>query len=151
MPPLLGRAESAGRRREGGGLTKTFSNLSNFICRRPRVVLAAWAFAAIALNIFVPQLEKVIARDATPFIPSNAASIRSYYAMDRAFGTGKARAPTFLVLEHRGGLTATDQRYYARLVQRLKADRTHVAEVTDYVAHPELRALLISKYQQAVY
>ncbi|MDQ1697113.1 MAG: hypothetical protein QOJ03_2466, partial [Frankiaceae bacterium] len=41
------------------------SRIARAATRRPRWVLAGWVIAAAALNVVVPQLETVVARDAT--------------------------------------------------------------------------------------
>lgn len=134
--------------RAGGAVLARVAGLTT---RRARWTVAAWLVAAGALNVFVPQLEQVVANDATPFVPSYAPSIQAFERMDKAFGTGDARAMAFVVLVDRDGLTAADKQWYGALADRLRAGGRHVADVQDFVSKPQLEPALTSKDGKAAY
>ncbi|MDQ1704520.1 MAG: putative drug exporter of the superfamily [Frankiaceae bacterium] len=128
------------------------SRLAAASTRRARWVLGGWLLIAVALNVVVPQLEKVVARDATPFLPASSASIQALGQMDKAFGRGDGRSIAFVVL--RGpGFTAdpADQAYYRALSARLHAGRAHVADLQDYTTQPSLQTALTSADGDATY
>jgi RND superfamily putative drug exporter len=109
-------------------------------------VLGGWVLAAVVLNVAVPQLETVVARDATPFLPASSPSIQAFGQMDRAFAQGKGESIAFVVLTDRGFRSdPADQHYYDRLVARLHAGQAHVADLQDYSTRPDLKDALTSK------
>src|SRR3954451_25069456 len=130
----------------------TLSRLAGVATRHARWVLGGWVLLALALTALVPSLEKVVATDATPFLPASSPSLQAFAQMDRAFGQGAGRAIAFVVLSE-PGLRDDDavQAYYAELSHRLHADRSHIADLQDYAAQPRLRSSLMSKDGDATY
>jgi putative drug exporter of the RND superfamily len=114
-------------------------------------VVAAWVVAAGLLNVLVPQLSDVVARDTAPFLPDNAQVMQAYRDMGVGFEAGRAQGQAILVLENSSGLTAGDLAYYARLVDRIAADRQRVVFVQDDLHHPELRQADRSRDGRALY
>src|SRR4051795_526986 len=95
--------------------------------RRPRWVLAGWVLVAIALNVAGPQLEKVVQKDATPFLPASSPSIQAFDHMDAAFAGGDGQSIAFVVLSGPAFATnPTAQSYYRDIVDRLRVRRAHV-------------------------
>lgn len=58
------------------------------VVRRAVWVILASVAAVIGLNVMVPQLETVVARDSTAFVPHDAESEIAFREMSRDFGTG---------------------------------------------------------------
>lgn len=119
---------------------------------RPSLTVLAWLAVVGLLNLTVPQLETVVARDATAFVPDNAAAAQAFEVMDEAFGSGEAASLAFVVVERRDGqLTGDDLAWYGGLAERLRAGTTHVADVQDAVSQPSLEDALVSADRQAAY
>ena len=134
------------------GLGRGLSRVAGLAVRRPRWVLAGWVLIAIALNMAGPQLEKVVQKDATPFLPASSPSIQAFDHMDRAFAAGKGQSIAFVVLDGPGfAQDATDQAYYRDLIGRLRAGDQHVADMQDYASRPDLKSSLTSKDGNATY
>src|SRR5437016_6199561 len=129
-----------------------FERLAQFSTRHSRWVLLGWLLIAIGLNLTGPQLEKVVQKDATPFLPASSPSIRAFDHMDAAFAAGKGRSISFVVLTGPGfAQNPTDQAYYRSLVAKLRANTDHVADMQDYVTRPDLKQALTSKDGDATY
>lgn len=126
--------------------------LARFCTAHPRWILGAWVLIAVALNLAGPQLEKVVQKDATPFLPASSPSIRAFDHMDAAFAGGKGQSIAFVVVTGPGfAQNPTDQAYYRRLVATLRANTTHVADMQDYATRPDLKSALTSKDGNATY
>lgn len=119
--------------------------------RRPWLVLGVWAVLAILLNTAVPQLETVVQHSSAPFFPASAPSVRALEAMDKAFGSGDTRSDAFVVLVDTAGLSASDTTTYRGLVRGIAAQPQRVPELQDWIDHPQLRRVLISKDHRATY
>ena len=128
------------------------SRLARFCTAHPRWILAGWILLAIALNLTGPQLEKVVQKDATPFLPASSPSIQAFDHMDAAFADGKGQSIAFVVLTGNGfAQNPADQAYYRALVTKLRANTTHVADMQDYATRPDLKQALTSKDGDATY
>jgi RND superfamily putative drug exporter len=125
------------------------TTLSDGVARRGGWVVLAWVAVIAGLNIAVPQLEAVIARDSTSFVPEDAPSMEAYAAMDRAFGNGRSRSVVFAVAQRDSGLTTADKTWVRQLATRLDRDK-RVSSVPD-LSRPGLLDALVSKDGQAVY
>lgn len=105
--------------------------LVSFPVRRAGWVVLAWLAVIATLNVAIPQLETVIARDSTEFVPETAPSIRAYTDLDEAFRNGRSRSVVFVVAEREGGLTGQDRAWIRDLAASLRADSENVASVAD--------------------
>ncbi|HEX7716610.1 MAG TPA: MMPL family transporter, partial [Marmoricola sp.] len=133
-----------------GPESSTLARLSGFVVRRAPWMIAGWLLFVVAVNVFVPQIESIVARDSTPFVPESAPSLRAVKTMDQTFGNGKSRSFIVFVAERDSGLTSADLRYVVRLSDRLRADTGHVTYVQD-LSSPTLRDAQISKDKKAIY
>jgi RND superfamily putative drug exporter len=132
----------------GGGL----SRIAGIAARRHWWVLAGWVLIAIGLNLAGPQLEKVVQKDSTPFLPASSPSIQAFDHMDSAFADGKGQSIAFVVLNGPGfAQDPTDQAYYRQLVDELRAGNDHVADLQDYASRPDLKQGLTSRDGDATY
>lgn len=127
------------------------SSLASNSVRWARWVVLGWLAFVIVINIAVPQLEAVVAKDSTPIVPDDVAAAKTIASMDKTFGNGKSTSFGFVVLERKGGLTAADKRYVRGLVPELRRDHEHVSFVQDVVAQPELLEALTSRDGDALY
>jgi RND superfamily putative drug exporter len=133
-----------------GPESSTLARLARFAIRRAPWMIGGWLLFVVAVNVLVPQIESVIGKDSTPFVPESAPSLRAVKTMDETFGNGRSRSFIVLVAERDSGLTAADLRYVVRLSDRLRADTGHVTYVQD-LSDPTLRDALISKDKKAIY
>src|SRR3954469_5932796 len=133
-------------------LGRWLGRITDTATRRAPWVLAGWVLIAIALNLTGPQLEKVVQKDATPFLPPSSPSIQAFDHMDAAFAAGKGQSIAFVVLNGPGfSQNPADQDYYRSIVGRLRASESHVADMQDYVSRPDLKQSLTSKDGNATY
>ena len=133
-------------------LSRWLARVADIATRRPRWILGGWVLVAIALNLTGPALEKVVQKDATPFLPASSPSIQAFDRMDRAFAEGKGESIAFVVLNGPGfAANPTDQGYYRGLVDKLRAGDDHVADMQDYGSRPDLKQALTSKDGNATY
>ncbi|MGP4021352.1 MMPL/RND family transporter [Saccharopolyspora sp. 5N708] len=137
-----------GSNHNGPGL---LARLGSAVVRRRGVVVVVWIAFAVALNAFVPQLERVIAQSQVSFVPDSAPSIQASSTMDRRFGGDGANTMVFVVLADGHGLTDDDRRYYHDLVGQLHADDARIASVQDTIAQPELTEAVESRDGKAIY
>src|ERR687884_248226 len=102
-------------KRESAALAR----LARFSIARAPWMIGAWLLFVLAVNVLVPQLETVVARDSTPFVPTTAPSLRAVKAMDDTFGNGRSRSFISVVAERDTGLTDADRAYITGLAARL--------------------------------
>lgn len=130
--------------------TSLLARLAAFTIRRAPIVIGGWLLFVVAVNVFVPQLETVVAEDSTPFVPESAPSLRAVKAMDETFGNGKSRSFIVVAAERDGGLTRADKQYVVDLSDRLREDAEHITYVQD-LSEPTLRKALTSEDGEAIY
>ena len=130
---------------------RAFGWLGRLSTRRPWLTVLAWLAVAGVLNLAVPQLETVVARDATAFVPSDTPAARGFEVMDEAFGSGEAASVAFVVVERDRSLEPADVAWLGDLADRLRAGTEHVADVQDPVSQPSLEQALVSPDRQAAY
>ena len=130
--------------------SSALARLARFTIVRAPWMIGGWLLFVLAVNVLVPQLETVVARDSTPFVPTTAPSLRTVKAMDDTFGNGRSRAFIAVVAERDGGLTEADQAYVTGLAARLAKDPDNVSYVQD-VSKPRLRKALTSADGKAIY
>lgn len=133
-----------------GPESTTLARLARFTIARASWMIGGWLLFVVLVNVLVPQIESVVAKDSTPFVPESAPSLRAVKAMDTTFGNGRSRSFIVLAAEREGGLTAADKKYVVRLADRLRADTEHVTYVQD-ISSPTLRKALASKDGEATY
>jgi RND superfamily putative drug exporter len=126
------------------------ARLAGFTIARAPWMIGGWVLFVVAMNVLVPQLETVVARDSTPFVPATAPSLRAVKAMDDTFGNGRSRAFIAVAVERDSGLTAADGAYVTDLATRLRRDPEDVTWVQD-VSQPRLRKALTSADGKAMY
>jgi RND superfamily putative drug exporter len=130
--------------------SSALARLARFTIARAPWMIGGWLLFVVAVNVLVPQLETVVARDSTPFVPTSAPSLRAVKAMDDTFGNGRSRAFIAVVAERESGLTAADRSYVTGLAARLADDPKDVTYVQD-LSQPRLRKALTSADGKAIY
>jgi RND superfamily putative drug exporter len=128
-----------------------FRRVGEFAARHKYAIVGSWLALAVVLNVVVPQLEDVIKRDATPFLPANAEVMHAYNVMSQKFSGANAQGFAIAVLEDPHGLTAADREFYATAVDRISRGGSRVVFVQDYLAHPEFKDAVQSKDGKALY
>ncbi|WP_183093483.1 MMPL/RND family transporter [Nocardioides stalactiti] len=126
-------------------------SVAGFAARRAVWVVVAWLALVAALNVFVPQIEEVAAKDSTAVVPEEAPSIVAVEEMGEAFGNGGANSFVVLAMERDGGLTSADERYAARIARVLAQDEENVTFAQDIRKDPELLDALTSEDGEARY
>ena len=127
------------------------ARLASFAVRRAVFVVLAWLGLAIALNLAIPQLESVVAKDSTPILPADSPSAVALHRMDSDFGNGRSTSFIFVVAERPSGLTAADRAWMRGLVPRLQKDADNVTFVQDVATRPDLLKALTSTDAKAAY
>ena len=117
-------------------MTRLLGALGRWVVRHARAVLAAWVLLAALLSLALPQLESVVGRDTTPFLPARAESLRAVAVMDHAFDGHGTRALVFVVVRDPHGVSR-DAAWLQGVVHQLQADREHVALVQPAVSSPD--------------
>ncbi|RDI67395.1 MMPL/RND family transporter [Nocardia pseudobrasiliensis] len=103
----------------------------------PLVVLA-WVGLAGAMNLAIPQLERVIADHSREFVPANAASAVTLKKMGADFHESDTNNVVFVLLERpKDPLGDADHRYYSELLAELQRDRSHVQSAMDVWSNPQ--------------
>jgi RND superfamily putative drug exporter len=113
-------------------------------------VIGAWVLAAVLLNLLVPQLDDVIKRDSTSFLPPDSQVMQAYKTLGQKFG-GTGNGFAIAVFENRRGLSDADRAFYATVLARLDRARDRVDFYQDYISHPELQNTVLSRDGRAIY
>lgn len=130
--------------------SSVLGRLAGFAIARAPWMIGGWLLFVVAVNVLVPQLETVVARDSTPFVPTSAPSLRAVKAMDATFGNGRSRSFIAVVAERPSGLTEADRAYVTDLAARLAKDPKDITYVQD-LSQPRLRKALTSADGKAMY
>lgn len=101
-------------------MDRALGAVAGFTTRHAGLTLAIWIAVATTLNLAVPQLENVVKRDSSAFVPSSADAIKGFKAMERAFGSGHTNSYVYLTMARASGLTDADTAYYHRVAVRLE-------------------------------
>ena len=56
--------------------SSVLGRLAGFAIARAPWMIGGWLLFVLAVNVLVPQLETVVARDSTPFVPTSAGRFR---------------------------------------------------------------------------
>lgn len=97
-----------------------------------------WVALAAGLNIFVPQLERVVELNTLSFLPDDAPSVQALSNMSKHFGHGGSNNAVAVLLEGQSPLGDESRRYYRDLVAKFDADKKHVVGLIDVWLNPPL-------------
>ncbi|WP_082993384.1 RND family transporter [Mycobacterium sp. 1245111.1] len=110
--------------------------VARFTGRYAVLAVLGWIAIAVAGNLAVPQLERVVATHARTFMPTDAASAVAAKRSAELFGGAPSNNLDYVVLERDRPLQPADRGYYDKLVAALRADTEHVYAVTDLWSDP---------------
>jgi len=121
------------------------TTFARFIHRYALWVIGAWLVLAGVANIFVPQLERVVATHEGPLLPADAASALAVQRSAAAFSETPTDNIEYVVLERRGPLTEGDRAFYRQVITALRGDSRHVNDVIDWWGTPATADAALSK------
>ncbi|AEV72862.1 X-X-X-Leu-X-X-Gly heptad repeat-containing protein [Mycolicibacterium rhodesiae NBB3] len=122
--------------------------LGRVVVRVPWLVIAAWVALVVVLSIAFPPLAKIVENQTMQPLPPQAMAPTQHMAAD--FGDS-AQNILVVVMSDDKGLQASDNDTYRALADKLRADGQDVSGVEDFVSTPALRALMVSKDDNAFY
>lgn len=100
-------------------------------------VIIGWLLLAGGLNVAVPQLEGVIARNAQSFLPDDASSVQAIAKMGRYFGQDGTNNFNYVLVEGDAPLGDDAHRYVTDLIARIADDEQHVLSTLDLWSDPD--------------
>lgn len=134
----------AEHRRVGG-------RFATWIHRLAVPIILSWVGISVTLNMAVPQLEAVSRVRSVSMSPDTAPAIIAMKHVGVDFHEFSSFSNATIVLEGQGPLGDDTHRFYAQLVARLEADRTHVEHVQDFWGNDLTAAAAQSTDLKAVY
>lgn len=135
----------------GSVFARRFDGVVALAVRRSVLVVVAWFAAAAVMNLAVPQIEDVAARDSSSLVPEEAPSMVALARMDALFGDGRSQSYVVVTMERPGGLDGRDRRFAGSLAEALGRDQANVSFVQDVRGEPDLRKALTSADGEAMY
>lgn len=121
------------------------TTFARFIHRYALWVVGAWLVVAGVANVFVPQLERVVATHEGPLLPADAASSAAVQRSAAAFSEPATDNIEYVVLERHGPLTEADRAFYRQVITALRGDSRHVNDVIDWWGTPATADAALSK------
>ena len=122
--------------------------LGRVVVRVPWLVIAAWVALVVVLSVAFPPLAKIVESQTMQPLPPQAMAPTQHMAAD--FGDS-AQNILVVVMTDDKGLQPADDDTYRALADKLRADGQDVSGVEDFVSTPALRALMVSKDNNAFY
>ncbi|HNP12213.1 MAG TPA: MMPL family transporter [Mycobacterium sp.] len=95
-------------------------------------IILVWVAYTAAVNLLVPQVEKVGMANAVSMSPQDAPAVIAAKRMGQKFGESSSDSIAMVVLIGDQPLGEAAHRYYATLVDKFKADKKHVEHVHDF-------------------
>ncbi|MET0897341.1 MAG: MMPL family transporter [Mycobacterium sp.] len=99
-------------------------------------IILGWIVIAAFLNISVPQLEAVGEERSVSMSPEDAPAVIAMQRIGSVFDEFKSNSSVMIVLEGQQTLGDDTRRYYSELIDKLRADTTHVEHVQDLWSDP---------------
>lgn len=124
--------------------------IAEFAVRRGLLVRVLWVLVIAGLNLGIPQLDTVISRDSTAFLPAGAPSVTAFKHLDSAFSGGRSQSFVFIAVERPAGIQRGDRAYLQALVARLAKKPQDFSGVPDLRNGAVLDALM-SRDRKALY
>ncbi|CAN5307981.1 RND family transporter [soil metagenome] len=112
------------------------SALARWIRRLAIPIVIGWIAVVAALAILIPPLETVAAENSVPLNPTDAPSLQAMKQMGEVFEESNSDSIALIVLEGTEPLGEDAHEYYDGLIERLRADPTHVQNVQDFWGDP---------------
>ena len=95
-------------------------------------IILVWVAYTAAVNLLVPQVEKVGMANAVSMSPQDAPAVIAAKRMGQKFGESSSDSIAMVVLIGDQPLGEAAHRYYSTLVDKFKADTKHVEHVHDF-------------------
>jgi len=95
-------------------------------------IILVWVAYTAAVNLLVPQVEKVGMANAVSMSPQDAPAVIAAKRMGAKFQESTSDSIAMVVLVGDQPLDEAAHRYYATLVDKFKADKKHVQHVHDF-------------------
>ncbi|MGV0793809.1 MMPL/RND family transporter [Mycolicibacterium sp. XJ1819] len=114
-------------------------------------IILAWVAVIALLNVAVPQLETVGQMRAVSMSPEEAPSMIAMKRIGHVFDEYDSDSSAMIIVEGEEPLGEDARQYYTEIVDRLKADSTHVQNVQDFWSDPLTAAGAQSNDGKAVY
>ncbi|MFN8032108.1 MAG: MMPL family transporter [Mycobacterium sp.] len=95
-------------------------------------IILVWVAFTAAVNLLVPQVEKVGMANAVSMSPQDAPAVIAAKRMGQKFGESTSDSIAMVVLVGDQPLGESAHRYYETLVDKFKADTEHVEHVHDF-------------------
>ncbi len=95
-------------------------------------IILVWVAFTAAVNLLVPQVEKVGMANAVSMSPQDAPAVIAAKRMGQKFQESTSDSIAMVVLVGDQPLGEAAHRYYATLVDKFKADKKHVEHVHDF-------------------
>ena len=95
-------------------------------------IILVWVAYTAAVNLLVPQVEKVGMANAVSMSPQDAPAVIAAKRMGQKFQESTSDSIAMVVLVGDQPLGEAAHRYYATLVDKFNADKTHVQHVHDF-------------------
>ena len=114
--------------------------IARWIRRLSPIVILAWLVVILYTTLAsvgwdwrsaIPSLEHVAERNSVSLMPRDAPSAQGMLEMGKAFEESDSDSSAMIVLEGQGPLGEDAREYYAKLIQELRDDPTHVDHVQD--------------------
>jgi RND superfamily putative drug exporter len=115
---------------------KHFAGPARVIRKLSVPFILAWVLLAGLLNVAVPQLEAVGELRSVSMSPEDAPAVIAMQRIGSVFDEFKSNSSVMIVLEGQEPLGDDTRRYYSELIEKLRADTTHVEHVQDLWSDP---------------
>ena len=115
-------------------------------------MIGCWAVLALALPLAVPSLTEMSERNPVAILPADAPSTVTAKEIAKTFKEAGSENVLIVLLtgkDDANPLGPADEKAYATLVDRLRADNADVEMTQDFVSTPELRQVLASQDSKA--
>lgn len=116
----------------GGSDAATRTRIPRTIRALAIPIILVWVAFTAAVNLLVPQVEKVGMANAVSMSPQDAPSVVAAKRMGQKFGESTSDSIAMVVLVGDQPLGEAAHHYYATLVDKFKADTKHVEHVHDF-------------------
>lgn len=127
------------------------AGMARFVVTHKAVIVGAWLAVAVILALAFPQLETVVRQQSVDPVPRDIPSLQALDRMGKAFGEVGSTTTVVVAMESPDGLTPSVRQRYSAMVDKLRAESSHVKLVRDLLADPATAAQAISHDGKAWY
>jgi RND superfamily putative drug exporter len=109
---------------------------ARFVRRFAVPIIVAWLLVTVAVNVFVPPIESVARNHAVTMSPQDAPAMIAAKRIGATFHESNSDSVAMIVVEGRERLGEAAHHFYNQLIEKLRADHTHVQHVQDVWGDP---------------